>query len=51
MDLLSLPLLEAAALIAKMTVIFFWGIVMLGFAIRIILRSIMDELLDSRKED
>jgi len=41
-DLLTLPLGEAIILLAKMTVIIFWMIIMLGFAIRIILSSIMD---------
>jgi len=46
MNLLSLPLLEAFVLLAKMTVIFCWGVVMLGFAIRVIVKSIMDEIYD-----
>ncbi len=50
MDLLTLPLQEAIVLIAKITVIFCWGVVMLGFAIRVILSSIMAELLDPHEE-
>lgn len=51
MNLLLLPPLEAFILLVKMTVIFCWGVIMIGIAIRIILGSIMDELLDSREED
>jgi len=42
MNLLFLPLGEAVVLIAKMTVIFCWGVIMIGFAIRVILGSILD---------
>lgn len=51
MNLLTLPLLEAFILLVKLTVIFCWGVIMIGMAIRIILGSIMDELLDPREED
>ena len=50
MNLLTLPLLEAFILLVKMTIIFCWGIVMLGFAIRIILGSIMDEIYGNKEE-
>ncbi len=42
MHILTLPLGEAVILLAKMTVIICWGVIMLGFAIRVILSSIMD---------
>lgn len=42
MDLLSLPLLEAFILLVKVTVIFCWGVILIGIAIRVILGSIMD---------
>jgi len=50
MNLLSLPLLEAFVLLAKMTVIFCWGVVMLGFAIRVILKSVMDEIYGNEEQ-
>jgi hypothetical protein len=46
MNLLTLPLLEAFVLLAKMTVIIVWGVIMLGFATRVIVGSIMGELYD-----
>ena len=48
MNLLTLPPLEALALIGRLTLIIAWSVVMLGFAIRVILSSIMDGL---REED
>ncbi len=50
MNLLTLPLGEALILLAKITVIIFWGVIMIGFAIRAILGSIMAELLDPHEE-
>lgn len=50
MNLLTLPPFEALVVIGKMTFIFAWGVVLLGFAIRIILRSIMDELVVHEEE-
>jgi hypothetical protein len=50
MNLLTLPLLEAFILLVKMTVIFCWGVIMIGMAIRVIFGSIMDELHDPRKK-
>jgi hypothetical protein len=50
MNLLSLPLLEAFILLVKMTVIFCWGVIMIGIAIRVILGSIMDEIY-GKEED
>jgi hypothetical protein len=46
MNILSLPLLEAFVLLAKMTVIIVWMTIMLGFIVRVILGSIMGEFLD-----
>jgi hypothetical protein len=46
MNLLTLPLLEAFVLLAKMTVIIVWMTIMLGFIVRVILGSIMGEFLD-----
>jgi hypothetical protein len=46
MNILSLPLLEAFVLLAKMTVIIVWMTIMLGFIVRVILGSILSELLD-----
>ena len=51
MELLTLPLLDAFVLLVKMTVIFCWGIILIGMAIRVILGSIMAELLDPREEE
>jgi len=51
MELLTLPLLDAFILLVKMTVIFCWGVIMIGMAIRVILGSIMAELLDPREEE
>ena len=51
MNLLSLPLLEAFILMVKMTIIFCWGVIMIGFAIRVILGSIMDEIYANEEED
>lgn len=50
MDLLTLPLYEALVVIAKVTFIFCWAIMLLTIAIRIILRSIMDELVVHEEE-
>ena len=44
MNLLTVPLLEALILIAKMTVIICWGVIMIGFAIRVLLGCIIDEI-------
>lgn len=49
MNLLTLPPYEALVLIAKMTLIFCWGVILLGFAVRVILRSIMDELFKHKE--
>jgi hypothetical protein len=46
MNILTLPLLEAFVLLAKMTVIIVWMTIMLGFTVRVILGSILGELLD-----
>jgi hypothetical protein len=50
MNLLTLPLLEAFILLVKMTVIFCWGVILVGIAVRVILGSIMDVLLDPRED-
>ncbi len=44
MNPLSMPVLEAILLFAKLTVIIFWAVFMLGFAIRMVIRSIVDGL-------
>lgn len=44
MNPLSMPVLEAVLLFAKLTVIIFWAVFMLGFAIRMVIRSIVDGL-------
>jgi len=51
MDLLTLPLLEAFILLVKMTVIFCWGVIMIGMAVRVIVGSIMEELLDPHEKE
>lgn len=51
MNLLSLPFVEAVFLLVKITVVFCWGVIMLSFAIRIILRSITDEIYAKEEED
>jgi hypothetical protein len=50
MNLLTLPLLEAFILLVKLTVIFCWGVIMLGIAVRVILGALMAELLDPHEE-
>ena len=50
MNLLTLPLQEAVVLLAKLTFIIVWGVIMFGFTIRVILGSIMSELLDPHEE-
>ena len=48
MDLLFLSPLDAAILLAKITIILCWSFIMISFSIRVILGSILDEIYIKR---
>lgn len=51
MNILTMPLWEAIIVLAKVTFLIFWGGVMAGYVVRIILNSIFKEIAEYRYLD